>query len=120
MFSGTSAAAIDARRILIPETYRTRVGVATTGVPRTPLSLTGLPSEVRQLYPDLRENLELVGCPACHTADADFVHTTLEREFSPFYEKELRARARLLDSWVRGTAPDVPFGPLQDDPVLPE
>lgn len=116
-----NAAAINARTALIPEAFRGPIGTAPTAVPRRPLSLAGVDPAIARRYPDLRRNLELVGCPVCHTADADFVHTTPERTFSAFYEKELDARAAFMEAWVRtGEQPPVTFGPLQPDPVLPE
>ncbi len=115
-----NAADIDRRRMLIPEQFRAKHAIAPTAIARTPLNLRGLDQGVQARYPDLRKKLEIVGCPACHTADADFVQTTVTREFSEFYDKELDARALALDRWVRGRAPNPPFGPLQPNPVLPD
>ena len=70
-------------------------------------------------FPDLRGNIEIVGCPACHSADAEFVQTRPDRTFSPFYDKELDARAAHLLTAHAGEGADVPFGPLQEAPVLP-
>ncbi len=116
-----NAAAIDARTALIPEEFRAPWGTAPTAIPRVPLSLRDLDPAVAARYPELREKLEIIGCPVCHTADADFVQTTPERTFSEFYDKELDARADFLDRWIRtGRKPPVPYGPLQPDPVLPD
>jgi hypothetical protein len=115
-----NAADIDQRRFLIPVEYRTRNPVSVSGIPRVPLSLAGVSSEIRAQYPNLRQNLEIVGCAACHTADAEFVHTTAERTFSEYYKKELDARELFLDGMVRGTHTPPPFGPLQSNPVLPD
>ena len=115
-----NARQIDRRRTLIPEQFRPRHAIAPTAFPRQRLSLTGLNPNVLAAYPDLRKKLEIVGCPACHTTEADFVQTTALREFSDFYDRELDARADALDRWVLGTAPSVPFGPLQPNPVLPD
>ena len=115
-----NAADIDQRSILIPDEYRTRNPVSVSGLPRVPLSLAGISSDIRDQYPYLRQNLEIVGCAACHTSDADFVHTTPERTFSEFYEKELDARELFLDDLVRGSHTPPPFGPLQSNPVLPD
>jgi hypothetical protein len=114
-----NAAAIDARTMPIPDSYRAQSVRVTQGVPRTPISLTGLSTAVEVQYPDLRKKLELVGCAACHTADADFVQTRPDRSVSPFYEKELLARERHLERLARGERPTAPFGPLQANPVLP-
>lgn len=113
----TNAAQLDQRRLLIPDRFRAQSIRVTQGIPRTPLSLTG--SAALANYPQLRQELEIVGCAACHTADAEFVQTRSDRSVSPFYEKELRARAVHLDALARGIAPAPPFGPLQLNPVLP-
>lgn len=114
-----NAAALDARSLLIPDTFRAQSVRVVQGVPRTPLSLAGLSSTVAAQYPALRQKLELVGCSACHTADADFVQTRPDRTVSTFYEKELLARERHLEKLARGERPVAPFGPLQANPVLP-
>jgi hypothetical protein len=114
-----NAAALDARTILIPEKFRppsARMPI----MPRVTLSLAGLDAATAAQYPNLRKQLELVGCAGCHTADADFVQTKPERFISKFYEKELLARERHLEKLARGEKPGVPFGPLQAFPVLPE
>ncbi|MBS1153173.1 MAG: hypothetical protein H6Q89_4871, partial [Myxococcaceae bacterium] len=89
------------------------------GVVRTPLSLAGLDPQVAAQFPQLRKQIELVGCAVCHTADADFVQTRADRTVSKFYEKELLARERHLEQQARGERPKAPFGPLQTSPVLP-
>jgi hypothetical protein len=111
-----NAAEIDARRALIPEQFRSPSARVNDGVPWIPLDLTGLDPSVAAAYPTIRQQIELVGCPACHATDADFVQTLPDRSFSPFYAKELEARAdRLLE--LGAAAP--PFGPLQPSPALP-
>jgi hypothetical protein len=56
--------------------------------------------------------------PASRVPDAEFVQTSLAHTFSPFYDKELDARALRLDAMNRGEAvPLPPFGPLQ--PLAP-
>jgi len=108
---------IDARRILIPERFRAASARVNDGVPWIPLDLGGLAA--LDAYPDLRRQLEIVGCPACHATDADFVQTLPDRTFSPFYARELDARvAHLLDRGV-GVYALAPHGPLQRDPALP-
>jgi hypothetical protein len=115
-----NAAALDARTLLFPEKYRTQSVRVTQGVVRTPLSLTGLDPQVAAQFPQLRKQIEVVGCAACHTADADFVQTRPDRTASKFYEKELIARERFLERQARGQKPSAPFGPLQAAPVLPQ
>lgn len=114
-----NAAAIDARRILIPEVFRAPSARVNDGVPWIPLDLSGVDPSVLERYPDLRRNLEIVGCPACHATDAPFVQTLPDRSFSPFYATELDARAIALVARARGDATIPPFGPLQSEPVLP-
>ncbi|MDQ3298711.1 MAG: hypothetical protein M3619_19160 [Myxococcota bacterium] len=64
--------------------------------------------------PQLPRALGMIGCPRCHTDDADFLHTGLDRQPSPFYDRELDARAHRLDALGRGEWPaPVTFGPLQ-------
>lgn len=110
----SNAAQLDARMIEIPERFRPQSIRVNQGVLRPPLDLPANPS-----FPNLRRNVELVGCAACHTADAEFVQTRTDRSVSRFYEKELRARAEHLTKLARGEAPRAPFGPLQRSPVLP-
>jgi hypothetical protein len=115
-----NAARLDARMMLIEERFRAPTVQVVDGVPRKPLSLTGLEADVAAQYPNLRKNIELVGCAACHTTGADFVQTRPNRTVSPFYERELVARERHLEKMARGERPSVPFGPLQSDPLLPD
>lgn len=111
-----NADAIDQRRILIPDTFRPLSARLNQGVAWVPLQL---PPDLEQARPTLRKNLEIVGCPACHATDADFVQTLPNRSFSPFYDQELDARALHLDALARGAASPPPYGPLQPDPLLP-
>jgi hypothetical protein len=70
--------------------------------------------DVGTLSPILPRALGMIGCPRCHTDDADFVQTGIDRKPSPFYDKELDARALRLDALGRGESPPAPsFGPLQ-------
>ena len=110
-----NAAAIDARAIEIPEMFRARSARVNDGVPWIPLDL----GDAAPAYPDARRQLEIVGCPACHATDAEFVQTLPDRTFSPFYDKELDARAALLAAVAEGATFEVPHGPLQESPVLP-
>src|SRR5688572_1045743 len=86
-----NAAALDARTVSFPEKFRAQSIQVSQGMARTPLSLAGLDAEVAAQFPQLRKQIELVGCAACHTADADFVQTKPDRTVSRFYEKELLA-----------------------------
>jgi len=115
----TNAALAATRQLPIAERFRPQSIRAVSGVPRQVLSLTGLDAQVLTQHPQLRQQLELVGCEACHTTDADFVQTRADRSISPFYAKELDARARQLEKLARGEAPRAPFGPLQPMPSLP-
>jgi hypothetical protein len=111
-----NAAALDARTLLVPDEFRSPSARVNDVVPWIPLDLSGLETSA---FPALRQNLEIVGCPACHASDADFVQTRPDRTFSPFYTKELDARAEHLLALTAGAAARPPFGPLQADPVLP-
>lgn len=107
-FAQENAAALMARTAEIPARFRSPSAQAPPSVPRTPLELdiSG--------YPELGAEIEIMGCPTCHTDDAEFVQTTPQRTFSPFYDKELDARAAWLSVLVGGGDPGVPpFGPLQ-------
>jgi hypothetical protein len=103
-----NAALLQARDIEIPERFRARSARVPPGVARERLQL-----EVSG-YPGLAEEIEIMGCPSCHTEEADFVHTTPQRTFSDFYDAELDARAAWLESFRRGETEGLPpFGPLQ-------
>ncbi len=116
----SNAASLDARTMALPSQYRAQSVRVTQGVVRAPLSLVGLDASTAARFPILRKQIELVGCAVCHTADADFVQTRVDRTVSTFYEKELLARARHLEQLARGEKPIAPFGPLQPSPVLPQ
>jgi len=115
-----NAAALAARTMPFPEKYRAQSIRVTQGVARPPLSLAGLDAQTATRFPQLRQQIELVGCAVCHTADADFVQTRPDRTVARFYEKELLARERYLEQQARGEKPKAPFGPLQAMPVLPQ
>ncbi len=112
-----NAAAIDARAMSIPSAFRSESARVNDGVPWIPLDLGGVAATAT--FPALRQHLEIVGCPACHATDADFVQTLPDRTFSPFYERELVAREAHLRALAEGRAETPPFGPLQEDPRLP-
>lgn len=112
-FARDEADALMARAAAIPERFRAPSARVNDGVPWIPLDLGDAGP------PALRRQIEIVGCPACHASDADFVQTLPDRTFSPFYEKELVARQAYLAALGEGGDPRAPHGPLQDDPVLP-
>lgn len=115
----TNAEAIEARTAELPDAFRPKSIRGASGVARARVSLSGVDAGVLSQFPRLLQHLELMGCAVCHTADADFVQTRADRSISPFYAKELEARARNLEQLVRGEARPAPFGPLQPMPVLP-
>ena len=115
-FVRDNAEALDARTVLLPEQFRAPSARVNAGVPWIPLELD---ADLDQQFPDLRRNIEIMGCPACHATDAEFIQTRPDRTFSPFYDKELDARAEHLRQAHVGVAPPAPFGPLQADPLLP-
>lgn len=112
----TNADELIIRRLQIPEEFRSPSARANQGTPWVPLQLT---PALDAAFPALRRNLEIVGCPACHATDAEFVQTLPNRTFSPFYAKELDARALHFQGLYTGAATSPPFGPLQPDPLLP-
>lgn len=118
-FVEENAGELDARTIRLPERFRPQSARVNAGVPWVPLDLDGVDPTVTEQFPELRQNIEMMGCPACHATDADFIQTRPDRTFSPFYDKELDARADYLRTAHRGDVPAVPFGPLQNAPVLP-
>jgi hypothetical protein len=109
-----NADALDARRLVIPASYRAASAQVPPSAPREELDLSGLQPSVADAYPELTRSIEIVGCPRCHTDAANFVHTTPQRTFSDFYDRELDARASRLDALNAGEVVDAPpFGPLQ-------
>jgi len=116
-FVAANAPALDTRTLEIPPEFRAPSARVPPSAPRTVLDLAGLDPTVASAHPDLRAHLEIVGCPTCHTDNAEFVQTSVERLFSPFYVLELDARAARLDLMNAGADVGVPpFGPLQDVP----
>jgi hypothetical protein len=114
-FVADRAAALDDRTEALPERFRARSARVPPSAPAERLSLEGLDPEVASAYPDLARSIEIVGCPTCHTETAEFVQTSVDREFSPFYDAELDARATRLDRLNAGVdEPPPPFGPLQE------
>ena len=113
-FVTDNAAELAARELLIPASFRGASIRVAPSVPREELDLTGLDPAIPGANPDLAHSIEIVGCAACHTEDANFVQTNLDRTFSPFYDRELDARAERLDALNRGELLALPpFGPLQ-------
>jgi len=106
------ADAIAARRAPIPTHFAPRSARATEGVPRPELSLEGLDPAVDAEAVALA--LDTVGCPGCHARSPTFLQTNADRSFSPFYDDELAARARALDSFRTGQPAEIPFGALSD------
>lgn len=107
-FARDNAELLAARALEIPAAFRAPSARVPPGVARERLELA------IDGHPDLAGQIEIVGCPACHTDDADFVQTTPQRTFSSFYERELDARAEWLGRLAAGQDPGVPaFGPLQ-------
>lgn len=114
-FVADRAASLDARTELLPARFRRASARVPPGAPAERLSLDGLDPALLAAYPELARNVEIVGCPTCHTETAEFVQTSVEREVSPFYDAELDARAERLDRLGAGVdEPAPPFGPLQD------
>lgn len=114
-FVRDNAEALDRREQPIPTTYRAQSARLPPGVPAEPLDLTGLDPQLLTSFPDLAFQLQIMGCPTCHTHNAEFVQTNVDRTFSDFYKAELDARGLRLDAMARGDETSTPpFGPLQD------
>jgi hypothetical protein len=113
-FVTDNAEALSARTLELPSKFRSASAQAPPSVPAEPLDLSAVPAGVLDEYPDLAPSIEMVGCPKCHTDNAEFVQTSVDRKFSPFYDLELEARAKRLDLMNAGDeVPVPPFGPLQ-------
>jgi hypothetical protein len=94
-----------ARTWAVPPLYRPRVAEVQ---PTEKAALVG------GIDGDVAEALGTIGCPRCHTENADFVQTSVDRVPSPFYDKELDARTARIDALAQGRAvTPAPFGPLQ-------
>jgi hypothetical protein len=104
-----NAPAIAARTWSVPPMFRSAVAEVQPNSKAPLADLAPL-----SVSPDLPRALGMIGCPRCHTDDADFIQTGVDRKPSPFYDQELDARAARLDALGRGEAPPAPpFGPLQ-------
>ena len=107
------AAQIAARAWPVPEELRAPVAEVAPNARASLADLSPLP-DVLARFPQLPRALGMIGCPRCHTDNADFVQTSVDRHPSPFYDRELDARAARLDALDAGGFPAVPpFGPLQ-------
>ncbi len=112
-----NAEGLAARTTPIPSGFRAQSARVPPSVPADRLDLTGLDPAILAAYPSLAERIEIVGCPTCHTTDANFVQTNVDRTFSPFYDRELDARGVRLDAMQTGEpVPVPPFGPLSPLP----
>jgi hypothetical protein len=104
---GANADAIVARTWRVPARFTATVADVSPNI-KAPLV------ELPELPPAVPMAIGMIGCPRCHTENADFVQTGIDRKPSPFYDRELDARAARLDAMVVGEWPArVPFGPLQ-------
>ena len=114
-FVEANADALNERKVVIPERFRSKVARQRELQPREPIDLAGVDPAILAQFPQLGEQIEIVGCVACHTEPAaEFNHTYPGRFFSDFHFHEVEARAALLDDMNAGR--DVPppaFGPLQ-------
>ncbi len=117
-FVEDNASALYARELAIPQGFRAQSARVPPSVPAERLDLSGVDSALLSEMPDLAARIEIVGCPTCHTDDAEFVQTKVDRTFSPFYDKELDARGERLAQQAAGAiVPLPPFGPLQPWPL---
>lgn len=108
-----NAPQIAARTWSVPAELRAAVAEVAPNAKAALPDLSPLPGALAS-YPSLPRALALIGCPRCHTDNADFVQTGVDRRPSPFYDRELDARAARLDALDAGGFPSAaPFGPLQ-------
>jgi hypothetical protein len=108
-----NADAIAARTWVVPATFRAQVAEVQPNIKAPLVDLSPLDGVLAR-HPELPHALGMIGCPRCHTDDADFVHTAIDRMPSAFYDRELDARTQRLDALARGEWPPTPaFGPLQ-------
>ena len=110
--------ALAERRQLIPEQFRPLVAHVDDDGTRPILDLSGLSDlagDALERYPDLTERIELIGCPACHTAPfPEFVQTFVSRHAADFHFHELEFRMEHLDRLNAGDPGDHPlYGPIQ-------
>lgn len=107
-----NADAIAAQTWVVPAAFRSPVAEVQPNEQARLVDLTPLPGTLAT-YPELPRALGMVGCPRCHTDDADFVQTAIDRTPSPFYDRELDARTARIDALARGGWPArATFGPL--------
>jgi len=100
---------VAARTWTVPARFESQVAEVQPNSKASLVDLSGL-----SLPPEVPRAIGMIGCPRCHTDDADFVQTGIDRKPSPFYDRELDARAARLDALATGAFPSsVPFGPLQ-------
>ena len=116
-FLADNAAGLDQGMVVIPARFRAPFAQMTADQPRPAVRIEpgDLPPTVTAAHPNLLDNLELIGCVACHTTPAsEFVQTYPARFFSDFQFHELEARAALLDRMNAGAFIEpIGFGPLQ-------
>jgi hypothetical protein len=111
-WASTEAERIAERRALVPSHFAPQSARAAEGILREPLDLTGLDTTLDVSV--LGAALDRVGCPGCHARSPTFLQTNADRTFSPFYQDELEARGRALDSFRTGAPTPIPFGALSD------
>ncbi|MDQ3266763.1 MAG: hypothetical protein M3Y59_24445 [Myxococcota bacterium] len=115
-----NAAALNARTALIPQEFLA-VATRADGVNWTPLDLSGVPQPTLDAFPQLRQQIEVVGCTGCHTSRAGtkLIHSRRNGGHSAYLLEELSARTNDLLKLSTGVPEPVPYGPLQANPVLP-
>ncbi len=119
-YVGDNAAALHARTALIPQQFLA-VAARADGVNWTPLDLTGVPQATLDAFPQLRQQIEVVGCTGCHRSRAgtQLIHSRRSGGHSAYLVEELIARTVDLLRLSTGVPQPVPYGPLQANPVLP-
>lgn len=110
-FVNENAAGLDARTTVIPaEFLATSLRAAEDAW--SSLDLSGLPAETQAAFPQLRKNIEVMGCAGCHLAGDAFSLRTAGGA-PVFMSTELGARLDHLRALSQGQLQTTQFGPLQ-------
>jgi len=122
-FVTSNAESLAARTAVIPEAFLA-VATRADGLTWVPLDLTGVPTTTLDALPQLRQQIEIVGCNGCHTSNSGtlLVHSRSSggnRAHSPFMGAELSAREQALLDLAVSVPQSQNYGPLQANPVLP-
>jgi hypothetical protein len=112
-FIEANAEPIMEQRAHLPAELRPRSAQAIEGIERASLDLSGLPGSLDATR--IETQLDRMSCPGCHHRAPTFLQTSVDRQLSPFYERELEARREALNAlWLVPPPPPSTLGALQD------